>query len=497
MPVLTQALKVLLPKRSNPKGTASTSTFNPSSKDTVLAPPTYREHLTDVFASRQSMDSRALLKDLFITDPDMSASVNAFLTVADTKPIMIVKDAQDQIDRPGQVILNNLLMAFTTRTDYTKGFRIVPSLSSVTEAMRYMLLLRGGIGGELVVTKEFTPSEIRLVDLATVEFFEREPGIFTPQQRTPSGDTISLDIPTFFTTWFRKDPTGIYSNSPFVSAINTIACRQQVINDLYRIMQVTGYPRMSVQVLEEVLLKNAPAQVKLTVEDQQRYISEQMSSIRNAVANIRPDQAFVHLDSIQPGSLNEKSPGATLNVDSVMGALNSQNQAALRTMATIIGRGESGVNTATVEARVFSMSAEAINKPIADFLSQVFTMAIRLQGSQSYVDVKFAPVELRSETELETQLLIRSQRLKQDLSLGIISDDEYCLAMYNRITRDEQPPLSGTGFDQAPSGAEAGVDVTSVTPNADPLGRSATPKGGTKPSRNRALGKGAVKPNAK
>lgn len=493
---LLNSLKVLLPKRSNPKGTATTATYNPTAKDNTLAFPAYREHLTDIFSSRASLDSRALLKNLFVTDPDMSASVHAFLTVANTQPRMIVRDANDQIDRPGQLILNQLLMAMTTRVDYTKGFRIVPSLESLTEAMRYMLLLRGAIGGELIVTKEFVPSDIRMVDMGSIEFYEKEPGLFTPQQRSINGAIISLDIPTFFATWFRRDPTGIYSNSPFVSAINTIAARQQVVNDLYRIMQITGFPRMSVKVIEEVVLRNAPPSVKLSEETQTAYIRSKMAEITSALASIRPDQTFVHLDSVEPGMLNEKNPGNAMNVDSVIEVLNAQNQAGLRTMATIIGRGTSGVNTATVEARVFSMSAEAINVPIGDFLSQAFTMAIRLQGSQSYVDVKFLPVELRSATELETQLLIRSQRLKEDLSLGIISDDEYTLAMYNRITLDSQPPLSGTGFHDT-AGQAAGVDVTSVTPNSDPLNRSATPKGGTKGARNKSMGKAAVKPNAK
>lgn len=495
--LLSAALKVLIPKRSNPQGVTTTTTFNPSATGNILPLPAYRDHLTDIFDNRSSLDSRALLKNLFVTDPDMSASVHAFLTVANTTPIMIVRDVNDQIDRPGQLILNQLMMAFTTRTDYTKGFKIVPTLNSLTEAMRYMLLLRGAIGGELIVSKEFVPTEIRMVDMGGIEFFEILPGQFTPRQRALNGEIIPLDIPTFFATWFRRDPTGIYSNSPFVSAINTIAARQQVINDLYRIMKITGFPRMSIKVIEEVLLRNAPASVKMTPELQAQYLQTQMAAITQAVSNIRPDQTFIHLDSMEPGMINDKNPGNAMNIDSVIEALNSQNQAGLRTMATIIGRGTSGVNTATVEARVFSMSAEAINAPIADFLSQALTLAIRLQGSQSYVDVKFAPVELRSVTELETQLLIRSQRLKQDLSLGIISDDEYCLQMYNRITLDGQPPLSGTGFMEAGGAGGAAADITSVTPNADPLGRSAAPTGGTKPARNKALGKAAVKPNAK
>lgn len=483
------ALKVLLPKRSNPKGISTTPTFDASNSQKVLTAPTYRDHLSDIFSNRTSLDSRALLQQLFKTDPDTSASVNAYLTVANTAPILIVKDVNDQIDLAGQEILNQILMAFTTRVDYTKGFKIVPSLRSLTEEFRYMLLLRGGIGAELVVSKEFLPAEIRQVDLGPVEWFEKSPGQYTPQQTTKDGKAISLDIPTFFATWFRKDPTSIYASSPFVSAINTIASRQQVINDLYRIMRLTGYPRMEVEILEDVVLKNAPASVKADPKAQQAYLAEQLRSITNTINGIGPEQTFVHFDSVKPGMMNEKSAATTLNIDSVMNALNAQNQAGLRTMATILGRGEAGVNTATVEARIFAMIAEELNKPIADLLGQILTMAVRLRGSQSYVHVDFQPVELRSATELETNLLIRAQRLKADLSLGIITDEEYALMMYGRLPPKGAPKLSGTNFDGV---GAAAVDVTAITPNQDPLGKTLSPKEGTAPARSNAMGKSKV-----
>jgi hypothetical protein len=489
-----KALALILPKKSNPKGTAVTSTFSPSNTQNVLSAPTYRDHLTDIFTQRVSLDSRSLLKELFKNDPDMSASVAAFLTVADTTPIMLVKDANGQIDRQGQQVLQQVLTAFTTRSDYSKGFKVIPSLRSVTEDCRYMLLLRGAVGAELIINQEFFPSEMRQVDMGTLEWFEKLPGQYTPQQTDQNGTKISLDIPTFFATWFRQDPTTIYSTSPFVSAINTIAARQQIINDLYRIMRITGYPRMEVKVLEEVVLKNAPASVKSDPVKQTAYLQTKLTEITNMIATIGPDQTFVHYDSIEPGMLNEKSPGMSLNIESVIQALNAQNQAGLRTMATILGRGTSGVNTATVEARVFSMSAEALNKPIADLLSQMFTLAIRLNGSQSYVEVNFEPVELRSALELETQLLVRSQRLRQDLSDGLITDEEYHLKMYGRLPPDGAPELSGTGFLNAPA---ASVDSTNVSPNADPLGRSVAAPKAQKPARDNKAGKAQVKSGGK
>jgi hypothetical protein len=247
---------------------------------------------------------------------------------------------------------------------------------------------------------------------------------------------------------------------------------------------------MEVKVLEEVVLKNAPAAAKTTPDAQRAYLQQQLGAVQAMINSIGPEQTFIHYDSIEPGMLNEKAPGVALNIDSVINALNAQNQAGLRTMATILGRGESGVNTATVEARVFSMSAESLNKPIADMLSQVLTLAIRLQGSQSYVEVAFEPVELRSALELETNLLVKSQRLRADLSDGLITDEEYHLMMYNRLPPDGVQELSGTGF---LSGPAASVDSTNVSPNSDPLGRSVAAPKAQKPARNNQAGKAQIK----
>jgi hypothetical protein len=477
-------LKVILPKRSNPKGVGVTSTYNSSSTENVLSAPTYKDHLTDVFTSRSSDDSRKLIQDLITQDPDVSAAVNAFLTVANTEPLIVVRTADGLPDREGQKTINQFLLALTTRFDYSKGFQLPQSIRSISENFRYMVLMRGGIGAELILEKTFMPTEIRHVDLATINWYEKEVGKFIPEQ-TPENDSVKvlLDIPTFFVSYFRRDPTKIYTNSPFVSAINTVAARQQVINDLYRIMQLTGYPRLEITVVEEILTKNAPSTVRADAVKLKQYISTQMATIRSSVANIRPDQAFVHTDSVKAGIMNDKNPGTTMNIDSIISTLNAQNQAGLRTMATILGRGESGVNTASVEARIFSMNAEEINEPVAEIWSQILTMAVRLHGHEdSYVDFRFRPVEMRPHLELEPQKVMKAARLKEDLSLGIITDDEYHLDLYGRLRPDSSPELSGTGF--MSGGEEAGVDVTKITPNSDPLGKSLAPKGSKGASSN-------------
>ncbi|HNC06452.1 MAG TPA: hypothetical protein PLS38_09125, partial [Solirubrobacterales bacterium] len=217
----------------------------------------------------------------------------------------------------------------------------------------------------------------------------------------------------------------------------------------------------------------------------QVYVTQQLNQITSAIGTLRPDQPFVHTDSIEPKMMNESKAGMSLNIDPIIKTLNAQNQAGLRAVSTILGRGESGVNTASVEARIFSMTAQELNQPIAEILSRIFTMVLRMTGSQSYVKVRFRPVELRPDLELEPQRVLKADRLKKDLSLGIIDDDTYHLEMYGRIRPDSAPILSGTGF--MDSSGTGGAE--NVTPNSDPLGRSVSSKEASNAAKSNGVGK--------
>lgn len=470
-------LKILTPKKKATKGgTSSTSTYNPQQADRVLTVPTYNDHLTDIFESRQSDSSQTLLKSLFRHDPDVSAAVFSYLTMANTEPLILVRDLEGEIDREATKNLMKALKLLTVPTDYTLGFQLKKDLKTLAEELRYMALLRGAIGVELVLSDQLAPSELRVVDTSTIEWYEKQPGQYKPVQKiSGQQNEINLDIPTFFVAFFRRDPTEIYSYSTFVSSINTIAARQQVINDLYRIMRSTGFPRLDVKVVEEVLTKNAPANVKNDPTLLREWKNARMGEIRTTFEGIRADQALVHFDAIEPSILNEKNPGVGVDISKIIETLNAQNQAALKTMATVIGRGSSGVNTSSVEARIAAMNADELNEPVAELLTNICSFILHQQGYQGFAEVSFKKAELRPDLELEPQLTLRAQRLRQDLSDGLITDDEYHLMMYNRLRPDAVSELSGTGFITANDNNS--VDAADVSPNGDPLGRSLSGEG--------------------
>lgn len=467
-----KGVTVVLPKLRG-KGTAlaSTPTFVVSNVGSPIPNIATNSHLVDPYNFRATETDDDLIARLMRYDPDCAAAVGAFLTVANTQIRFLVTDVDGLVDREGHKILNLCLEYLTQTQDYSGGFTKSKSLDVLLEKQRYSILKRGAFGGELVLDSKSPTffSQVTLVDAASLEWQEDESNKLKPKQKQGSGDPTDLDIANFFYAEYRQDPSSPYSKSLFISAINTVFARAQIINDLYDIMRVTGYPRMAVKLLSDVVLKNAPQSVKTGgAQKQIDHFTAFTNSISSVLTNLNPADPFVHTDYFEAQYLNSSS-AMELDITPIIKVLDAQNQAALKSMATILGRGESGVNTASVEARIFSMNAQEINQPIADFWSQLLTLAIRLQGSLSKVTVYFEPVELRPDNELEPSRVQKQARLHKDLSLGMITDDYYHLQMYGTIRPETAPELSGTGFsDKSATDPAADTDKTKPSESKKP-----------------------------
>lgn len=494
--ILSGLQTVLLPKGKGVKGGKGlTPTFNP--RQDLLTAPAYRDHLNDLFSTRIASDSRTLIASLANADPDLSGAITAFLSVAGSSdPVIYAYDGQDNIDPTGIAQAQQLWALMTTTNDYTIGYSAKKTPDALVSDMRYMVLLRGMVAGELVLDKTYVPSELRMVDPATLVWHQKTNGVYTPVQKPSTANVeIDLNIPTFFTESFHQSPLDIYTYSPFVSAINTIASRTQVIQELYRIMKIVGYPRVDIQVLDDVLVQSAPPSIRTDPLKIRAFVQTELDRVRASIANLQSGDAFVHSKAVEAKVINDKNPAAGLQIESIIGVLQAQNLAALKVMPSVVGRGDNG-QVASTEARLFALNADALNRTIGSFLSKALTLGARLSGYQGRVEVIFPPVELRPLMELEPQLTMKSSRLKQDLSLGLITDIEYSIAMYGRPPLPDAPVLSGTNFLDQQS---VSMNTDSVTPNADPLGKSLSGAGGNGVATNKQNKSGQVgkKPGGK
>lgn len=476
-------LQILLPKkRAKPGGTSSTSTYRPNQE--TLSLPRYREHLSDLFNTRTANDSRTLISDLSRHDSDVSAAFFAYQSIAGSADwSMRAFDLDGQLSPEGVKLAHQVLERITTTADYTQGFSAKASLKQLNDDMRYWTLLRGSPGAELILNKQFEPDALRLIDMGAVTWSEKQPGVYKPVQK-PTGTNleINLDIPTFFAARFHQNPSDIYTYSPFVAAINTIAARQNVINELYRITKVVGYPRMDISVLEEVLLKSAPPLLRADHEKTRTFIETQIAQITATYQNLSSDQPLIHTDAVKVGMVNDSRPATSLPISNVIDILTEMNMAALKTMPAVVGKSNGNGQVASTEARLFALNCDALNKTVADIWSQALTLACRLAGFQGRVDFVFEPVELRPRLELEPQFTMKQSRWEQALSRGYVTDEEFHINVFGRPKPDAAPELSGTNF--IDSSKAASVDVQGITPNSDPLGRSLAPEGGTKQARS-------------
>lgn len=472
---LTGLGDILLPKGKGVKnGKGAPPGYKPG--DVTQTAPTYRDHLSDVYSTRTASDSRDLIASLANLDPDVSASINAFLSVAGSvDPIVYAYDENDEIDVEGIALGQQLLALLTTTNDYTLGFSMKPTVDQLCTQHRYLTLLRGGTACELVLDKTYVPSELRLVDPATLKWEQTAAGKFRPIQ-TPTGTNLEIDlnIPTFFTSNFHQSPLDVYTYSPFVSAINTIAARTLVVNELYRIMKIVGYPRVDITVLEDTLMKAAPPAFRNDPDKIRQFVNRELQNIQATIANLNSGDAFIHTNAIEAKIINEKNPAAGLEIQGVIDVLQAQNMASLKVMPAVVGRANNG-QVASTEARLFALNADALNRSIADLLTKALTLGARLSGYAGRIEVVFPKVELRPEMELEAQKTMRASRLKADLSLGLISDVEYSIQMYGRPPLSGAPLLSGTNFLEQ---QQISVDETDVTSNTDSLGRSLSGEGG-------------------
>src|SRR3546814_18296774 len=97
---------------------------------------------------------------------------------------------------------------------------------------------------------------------------------------------------------------------------------------------------MDVTVLQEVIERNVPPNIKDNPTEIRAYVSRELDTIRGVIAGLSARDAFVHSDAITAEIINDKNPSAGLQIERVIDILDNQNQAALKGMPAVVGRSE-------------------------------------------------------------------------------------------------------------------------------------------------------------
>src|SRR3546814_13581098 len=106
---------------------------------------------------------------------------------------------------------------------------------------------------------------------------------------------------------------------------------------------------MDVTVLQEVIERNVPPNIKDNPTEIRAYVSRELDTIRGVIAGLSARDAFVHSDAITAEIINDKNPSAGLQIERVIDILDNQNQAALKVMPAVVGKSSTGQVASTEE----------------------------------------------------------------------------------------------------------------------------------------------------
>jgi hypothetical protein len=127
---------------------------------------------------------------------------------------------------------------------------------------------------------------------------------------------------------------------------------------------------------------------------------------------------------------------------------------------------------------LFLKNANVIRLGVSELLSRALTVSIRLMGEDAFVEFKYAAIDLRHTGELEAYQAMYQSRITEQLSLGLITDEEASLLLTGSLPPSTMPKLSGTMFKTAK--AEVGGNPDSQTST---MGRNKAPEQPKSPSK--------------
>ena len=406
-------------------------------------------------------DIYSIIDELHRYDPDAANALWAMLRFAETPLSIIYKDEKGEFDADKTREFNTALKAkwlFSVRE---------PSPEEISSMIIRELFLHGGVGIEIVLDKFKLPLNYVFVHNKDINWKWKD-STFIPYQTKTGGGEVNLDIPTFFFQTLDRQISQAAGESPLLTAIQAIDFKRQVIIDIQRVIKRVGYPRIKVTVLEDVMRKHAPADMKSDPKKLATWLKEQKTALATDLKSIKPEDAIVLYDSVDMEYL-KNNVTSSLDFRPLIEILDSQVVSALKSLPSILGKTKgSSQNTASMEAMVYLNTPTYLQRRSEKLLSQIFTMTARLMGYKGFVECKHQAINLRPELELEPQKLAKQSRILQLQSFGHITDSEAAILLgVDHLPKEE---LSGTLFlTGGPS-----VDTENISPNTDPTGRSIT-----------------------
>jgi hypothetical protein len=366
--------------------------------------------------------------------------------------------------------------------------------------------LRGGFFAELVLDDAGRmPIDLATPDARWLNFRreldpQRGP-IWIPYQWQGSRQ-VRVDVPTVRYVPIDPLPGSPYGRALVSPAVHVTIFTLALLHDLRRVVQQQGWPRLSIKLDLEQLLKVTPPDIQGDPDRLRAWLDDVADGVGKAFSQLSPDDTYVHTSAEEiggpHGAVDSSSLGA---VDGLIEMLERMAVRGLKSSNLLMGLTDR--MTESAGNRLYELHVQAIKsiQHLAEgLLEYLLELGLRAQGIQAVVEWRFA--ENRASELLrdaQTQKLVL-QNAAMAYWLGIVSADEMANMALGREKADQpEPRIEGAGIQGGGGGgggatnpenvqADPGVNrsVEQLLADAEPLAESHdTPTNGhaSKPSR--------------
>ncbi|WAH35039.1 hypothetical protein [Alicyclobacillus dauci] len=396
----------------------------------------------------QNYTAEELLELLVSVHPDVSHALHTYLRMGETEMTFTADNEGAQTTIDALVDMMNTPLP-------SPGYQVGRELAKLDGVQRMMVMVRGACAGEVVLNEQCND----VVDIVPVDpmliWFRRRPDDqrLEPWQyvRFPKYDQADqggewfgqykkIDTPTFIYEELDPMVDDPYGRSPILPVLQIVFFHLQVLQDIKAVVHNQGYPRMDVKILEEVILKNMPAQFKADPNAQRNWLSGKLTEYQNLFSSLNPDDAMIHWDSVEVKYV-EGMRGPAIDIEKLIDVIDTQLATALKTLLTMLSRHQGSTETySSVDTQIYIKTVESARNVTKRFWSRAFSMAARVKGVQTRVDVDYAPIDLRSENEQQGDLKARIENVESADSNFYITPEEAAIEIRKALGLDADIP---------------------------------------------------------
>ena len=450
---------VVLPKRLT--STVKSRTVESNTPKGSVIPNTGTSWATrDPRVLRQQGRITEAIRILAKENGNLSTAVFNMVQIADSGwKVAAYAPSTSEFSQEGTLLAKNVIASMDTLHDYTQGFGKKRPVPMIIQTLLRESVLTSGCALELVLDKGLYPDRFQVVDHSTLDWASDGKGSRYPVQRGFGADEIKLDIATFYAETLHQEADTAYGTSLLRAALDSSFASAEFIADMRRTLFKTGHSRLIATLDAERIRATAPAETQKDPVKLAAYMTAVKTEVESALQDMSPEDAVVSFDSVE--FKTEDIGGRKSDYTGLLSAYSNQEATSLKTPPSVLGMRSAGSQSlSNSETLIFLKGAKALQSPVESIMSRALTTAVRLYGSDVYIKFEFNEIDLRPDSELEAFRTMFETRMLRRLSLGLISDAQFCYEL-DLPHHPSAPKLSGTNFK-----VDGGPDSTSTTSGA-------------------------------